>query len=93
MRFRRKHHEIIEGIQWTGTNRVEVAAFIGNGGIDDLALYPGETVLFREKGQLNELHKGEWLIRDDQHRLTICNTAFLQSFYDPIDDAPQLAQK
>lgn len=80
----RKRPVVVEAIQWTGTNRDAVAAFLGDvlefddaDGRDLVAVATLEGVMRAEPG--------DWLVRGIAGEFYPCDRAIFSQTFDPVD--------
>lgn len=85
-RFRSKVVEI-DAIQWTGSNRIEIARFIlprENFPLDHPLLYPGDAIFIDTlEGQMRA-DKGDWIIKGLKGEFYPCKPEIFAMKYEPI---------
>jgi len=65
---------VVEAIQWTGRNRVEVAKFIRGDAleINDTTLFPGDAMFIETLEGMMRADKGDWIIQGIKGELYSC---------------------
>jgi len=89
----RKKPVVIEAVQWTGTNRLEVARFIKNDAltIDDPLLLPGNAVLIETLEGTMRADKADWIIRGVKGEVYPCKPDIFAATYEPVEVVDEAA--
>ena len=85
MKFRKKP-VVIEAIQWTGKNQVEVSAFMGGQELNLNSQGIGTIMIRTLEGRLIAL-KEDWIIKGVKGELYPCKPDIFEQTYEPVLDS------
>jgi hypothetical protein len=82
----RKKPVVIEAIQWTGENRVEIARFIRGDDLtdSDQLLLPGNSLFIETLKGTHRADKGDWIIRGVAGEFYPCKPGIFKETYDLV---------
>lgn len=84
----RKKPVVVEAIQWTGTNRVEVARFIHGDNLDLLynLLLPGHLIMIQTLEGAMSAPPGDWIIRGVAGEFYPCKPDIFTATYEAVNE-------
>jgi len=71
----------VEGLQWTGDNKAEMMAFVGDYGRVD-----GEYIQLSTTKGLRTARPGSWILKESWSNYYMCSPRILEKAYEPYEE-------
>lgn len=78
----RKKPVIVEAVQFTGTNHVEIFTWMG---VNCLPVFSEDTVYISTLDGVIYAHKGDWIVRGVADELFSCRSDKFEELYEPVE--------